>query len=107
MKRALSFLKNKAVPAGIRPRRVIRGPFRDITLELSLHTEMQMYLGLFEKETHFWLETLTRNIVTGVDVGAAYGEYTLFLLMRTAAEMVYAFEPGKHVHDRFRKHSSE
>src|SRR5882762_187574 len=48
--RPLSYLKKKIVPTGIRPLTILYGPFRQITLELSLQTEMQMYLGLFEKE---------------------------------------------------------
>ena len=60
--RPLSYLKNKIVPAGGRPHTVLHAPFRQITLELSLQTEMQMYLGLFEKEIHFWIKGLTCNI---------------------------------------------
>jgi hypothetical protein len=37
---------------------------------------MQMYLGLFEKEIHPWIEAPTCNIVTAIDAGAAFGEYT-------------------------------
>ena len=60
--RPLSYLENKIVPAGVRPHTVLQRPFRQITLELSLQTEMQMYLGLFEKEIHFWIKGLTCNI---------------------------------------------
>jgi hypothetical protein len=100
--RPLSYLKTKIVPPGIRPLTIPCGPFRQITLELSLQTEMQMYLGLFEKEIHFWIEALTRNIATAIDAGAAYGEYTLFMLMKTNADAVYAFEPGTDLHARLR-----
>jgi hypothetical protein len=100
--RPLSYLKNKIVPAGVRPHTVLHGPFRQITLELSLQTEMQMYLGLFEKEIHFWIEGLTCNIATAIDAGAAYGEYTVFFLMKTNADAVYAFEPCTDLHGRLR-----
>jgi hypothetical protein len=100
--RPLSYLKTKIIPAGVRPLTILRGPFRRIKLELSLQTEMQMYLGLFEKEIHFWIEALTCNIATAIDAGAAYGEYTLFLLMRTNADAVYAFEPCTDLHGRLR-----
>ena len=73
--RLLSYLKTKIVPSGIRPLTILYGPFRQITLELSLQTEMQMYLGLFEKEIHPWIEALTCNIATAIDAGAAYGKY--------------------------------
>jgi len=101
--RPLSYLKTKIVPAGIRPLTILYGLFRQITLELSLQTEMQMYLGLFEKEIHSWIEALTRNIATAIDAGAAYGEYTVFFLMKTNADAVYAFEPGTDLHGRLRK----
>jgi hypothetical protein len=100
--RPLSYIKTKLLPAGVRPHTVIHGPFRQIKLELSLQTEMQMYLGLFEQETHFWIEALTRNIATAIDAGAAYGEHTLFMLMRTNADAVYAFEPARDLHARLR-----
>jgi hypothetical protein len=100
--RPLSYLKTKIVPSGIRPLTIPFGPFRKITLELSLQTEMQMYLGLFEKETHSWIEALTCNIATAIDAGAAYGEYTVFFLMKTNADAVYAFEPGTDLHGRLR-----
>ena len=104
--RPLSYLKNKLVPLGSGPRTILHGPFREITLELSLQTQMQMYLGLFEKETHFWVEALTRDIATAVDAGAAFGEHTLFLLMKTDAEVVYAFEPATDLHEVLRKNLS-
>jgi hypothetical protein len=91
--RLLKYLKNHIVGPEIRRRTILCGPFRSIALNLSLQTQMQMYLGLFEKEIHFYLQALTRNIATGIDVGAAYGEYTLFLLAKTRAENVYSFEP--------------
>src|SRR4029077_4709781 len=100
--RLLSYLKTKIVPSGIRPLAIRYGPFRQITLELSLQTEMQMYLGLFEKEIHSWLEALTSNTATAIDAGAGYGEYTVFFLMKTNADAVYAFEPGIDLHGRLR-----
>jgi hypothetical protein len=62
-------------------------------MELSLHHQSQIYLGLFEREVHTWLERLSRGIHTAIDIGAASGEYTLFFLTRTNAEKVLAFEP--------------
>jgi predicted RNA methylase len=91
--RALSRLKNVVVRAGRKPRRIAFGPFKGITMALSLHHQSQIYLGLFEREVHTWLQRLTRGIRTAIDIGAASGEYTLFFLTRTDAERVWAFEP--------------
>ena len=92
--RALSRLKSLMVPAGRRPRRIAFGPFRGITMALSLQHQSQIYLGLFEREVHTWLERLSRGIHTAIDIGADSGEYTLFFLTRTEAEKVWAFEPN-------------
>ena len=91
--RIASNLKNAIVTANRKPRKIITGPFKGIVMDLSLRTQMQLYLGLFEKETYTWLNRLSKNIVTGIDIGAAYGEYTLYFLTKTQARSVFAFEP--------------
>ena len=62
-------------------------------MHLDLEDQTQLYLGLFEREAYPWLMRLSRHIRTAVDIGAAQGEYTLFLLLKTEATAVYAFEP--------------
>jgi hypothetical protein len=92
--RALSWVKNLVVPEGRKARRIVFGPFQGITMELSLRDQTQIYLGLFEREIHGWLERLSSGIQTAIDIGADRGEYTLFFLMRTKATRVLAFEPN-------------
>lgn len=92
--RALSWVKNLVVPAGRKPRRIVFGPFKGITMALSLRHQSQIYLGLFEREVHAWLGRLSRGIHTAIDIGADSGEYTLFFLSRTDAEKILAFEPN-------------
>jgi len=72
---------------------VLAGAFRGITLDLSLLTQLQLYVGLFERETYPWLRRLSEGIGSAIDVGAADGEYTLYFLKHTKAARVYAFEP--------------
>ena len=91
--RALSWAKNLVVPAGRKPRQIVFGPFKGITMTLSLRHQTQIYLGLFEREVHAWLVRLSSGIQTAIDIGAASGEYTLFFLMRTNAARVLAVEP--------------
>jgi hypothetical protein len=91
--RLLSTLKNLVIPRGRKPRRILAGPFKGITMNLSLRHQAQVYLGLFEKEIHPWLKRLSEGLETAVDIGAAHGEYTLFFLMKTHTATVYAFEP--------------
>jgi hypothetical protein len=62
-------------------------------MDLSLRSQMQLYLGLFEKETYTWLTRLSEGIVTAIDIGVGYGEYTLYFLTKTQAARVFAFEP--------------
>jgi ribosomal protein L11 methylase PrmA len=91
--RLLSSLKNYVVPDVRKPREILTGPFKGIVMNLSLRSQSQVVLGLFEKETHTWLRRLSKNLATAIDIGAAHGEYTLFFLKRTNATKIYAFEP--------------
>jgi FkbM family methyltransferase len=91
--RILSGLKNRLVPPEREARRIVSGPFRDIVMNLSLRSETQVYLGLFEREIHRWLLRLSQDIVTAIDIGAAHGEYTLFFLLKTRAKRIHTFEP--------------
>ena len=91
--RLISHLKNAIVPPGRKPRRIVAGPCKGIMMDLSFRTQTQLYLGLFEKETHPWLTRLSKGIATAIDIGVAYGEYTLYFLTKTQATKVFAFEP--------------
>jgi hypothetical protein len=91
---ALSFVKRKFVSSERVPRTIVSGPFRGIRMNLDLSYQTQIYLGLFERETHPWLKRLSKEITTGIDIGAADGEYTLFLLKNTRALKIYTFEPN-------------
>jgi hypothetical protein len=93
MARTLSFVKQKFVSNEWGPRTIVAGPFRGIRMNLNLAHQTQLYLGLFERETHPWLKRLSKGITTGIDIGAADGEYTLFLLKHTRASKIYSFEP--------------
>src|SRR5262245_46948320 len=93
MARILSLTKQKLVSDEWAPRKIVAGPFCGIRMNLNLMHQTQIFLGLFERETHPWLLRLSQNISTAIDIGAAYGEYTLFFLMNTTASQVYAFEP--------------
>jgi hypothetical protein len=95
--RLLSRLKSPFVSSEPRPRRIPTGPLKGIVMNLSLKTQSQIYFGLFEREVHRWLRSLSTGIGTAIDIGAAYGEYTLFFLKKTPATRVYAFEPDEAV----------
>lgn len=89
----LSAIKRSFVQPKLMPRTIVAGPFKGLRMNLDLASQSQIYLGLFEKEVHESLRSLSKGIRSAIDVGAAYGEYTLYFLERTNAEVVFAFEP--------------
>lgn len=85
----------RALGAGeVRPHRVMTGAFKGLVLHLDAAHATQVVVGLCERETYAWLERLTRNIGSAVDVGADRGEMAIYLLRRTSAKRVLAFEPN-------------
>ena len=93
--RLFSSVKQRLVPAGVTPRVIQAGPFRGLKMELDLHGQTQVYLGLFEREVHPWVTELSRGIHTAIDIGSAHGEYLLYFLRKTAAQRVLGFEPDE------------
>lgn len=89
----LSRLKAALVPKGEARRRVVTGAFRGLSFEMDLRRQLQLFLGLHERELYRYLRTLSRGIRSAVDVGAADGEYALYFLLRAKAEFVIAVEP--------------
>lgn len=86
-------VKNALLPGGLHPRAILTGPFKGIRMEMNLHSEAQIYAGLFERELYPSIRALAAGVRTVVDIGAAHGEYTLFALLKTDAERVISFEP--------------
>ena len=81
------------VPTDRAPRTIKSGVFRGLRMELDLTSQTQLYLGLFERELHKWINRFSMNIKTVIDIGAGEGEYTLYFLTKSPAEKVLAFEP--------------
>lgn len=93
MGKTLSAVKNALVPRGTRARTVRFGLLRGIRLNLDLQSGMQVYTGLAERELAPWWRKLSSGIKVAIDVGASEGTYTLYMLRKTKAERVVAFEP--------------
>jgi len=96
----LSKIKRLVVPTGVAVRAIRGGPFRGLKMNLDLASQTQVYLGLFEREVYTQLRTLSAGVATAIDIGAAYGEYTLYFLSRTTARKILAFEPADDVRVR-------
>jgi hypothetical protein len=91
--RPLSRLKTALVRGGPKPRRVRWGLFRELTFEIDLQSQAQLWLGLWERETYTLIAQAASRCRWAVDIGAGSGELTVFLLRRSAADRVYSFEP--------------
>jgi hypothetical protein len=89
----LAGLKNLLTSPERKPYRILTGSFSGIVMGLSLRSQAQVYLGLFERETYPWINRLSKGISTAVDIGVAHGEYTIYFLTKTKATKVFAFEP--------------
>jgi hypothetical protein len=88
-----SSLKTLLVPSGIRPYKVIFGAFRGLKMEIDLQYASQFWVGLYERETYRWIRQFAAGCCSGVDVGAAQGEFTLYLLRSSRASRIVAFDP--------------
>src|SRR5437763_773300 len=91
--RAILTVKNWLLPPERRPRKILAGSFRGITMDLSPRSQMQLYLGLYERETYRWLNNLSQGIGSAVDIGAGEGMFTVYFCHKTKAAKVFAFEP--------------
>ncbi|HIJ83453.1 MAG TPA: hypothetical protein HPQ00_04520 [Magnetococcales bacterium] len=72
-------------------------------MNLDLTCQTQLFVGLFERETFPWIRRLTKEIETALDIGAAQGELTLYLLKKTSAKHIMAFEPQQQERHRLWK----
>jgi hypothetical protein len=95
MARCLSAIKGWLVPSGAKPRSIKYGAFRGLKMNLDLRRQTQVLLGLAEREVFPFLQAFARRAVTGIDIGAAEGEYTLFFLSQPSIKRVLAFDPSE------------
>ena len=90
------------LPSGRRPRVVQSGPFKGLRVHLDPRGgDLQLWLGLYERETYGILENLLQGCRSAIDVGAAKGELVLALLRRPEIERVVAIEPAATELERF------
>jgi len=79
------------------------GLYKGIKMEIDFSNQLQLYLGLWEAETHPWLKKFSEGIKTAIDIGAACGEQTAYFIKKTGAKNVYAFEPSIELCEQIRK----
>jgi hypothetical protein len=100
--RSVARAKQLFVAGGKRPRRVPFGIFCGLRLNLDLHHETQIYLGLWEHETHDLIRMAARRCSWVIDVGAGKGELCIYFLKRSLVESVLACEPNEYETDLFK-----
>lgn len=91
----LSKLKHLFLPRGRNPREIKTGLFKGLKFDLDFQCDSQLYFGFFEREISGWVKKLSNNINTAIDIGVAYGEYTLFFLRNTKTKKIFAFDPSE------------
>jgi hypothetical protein len=87
-------LKRLLLPSGRSVRTIQTGILAGVAMNLDFAQHTQRWLGLQERELNKWLRHLSVGIRTAIDVGANDGMYTLYFLVKTPAQKVFAFEPA-------------
>ncbi len=89
----VSKMKAYVVPQGNKVYAIKYGLVGGMKMNLDLRHQTQIYLGLSEREIYRALRRFSRDTMTAIDIGSAFGEYTLFFLQKTSARHVFAFDP--------------
>ncbi len=87
------FLKSALLGTGRSGRRIPLGLYSGLTLSLDPSCEMGLWLGTYEAETTPWLRRAGSTARSLVDVGAGYGELTVWGLKQPRMERVLAYDP--------------
>ena len=90
----LAAIKRMVVPSIKKPRTIKFGVFKGLRMNLGLRTQMQVWLGLSEREVFSYLRRFVDQAKTGIDIGAAEGEYAIYYLSRPNIEHVLAVDPS-------------
>jgi hypothetical protein len=77
---ALSSIKSKLLPDESSVRLVLFGLFKGLQFEINLRSQIQLYLGLWERETYRAIRRAALTAEWFVDIGAGKGELCAFLL---------------------------
>jgi hypothetical protein len=92
--RLASSIKRILVPSGKQPRRIKTGPFKGLEMNFDLRHDMQMWLGLSERELFPYINAFLPNAHTGIDIGTLEGEFALLFLSKPHIRHVLAFDPS-------------
>lgn len=68
-------------------------------MQLDLRHQLQVYLGIWERETYAFVRKASKHSQWALDIGAGRGEYTLFLLNSPLMDKVVSVEPLGQAYD--------
>ncbi len=88
------------LPGGRRPHRVLSGLCRGLQLDLDPACESQLWAGLYEKETHDSLAAMAGQAQAFVDIGAGFGDLSVWFACRHPGRPVLAAEPDPEARSR-------
>jgi len=86
-------IKNLIVKKGIYTYRIYFGLYKGLNLKIDLASKFQLYLGLFENETHKYIRKSMKSDYF-IDVGASGGELCA-LFAKNYHTKIIAIEPLK------------
>jgi methyltransferase FkbM-like protein len=72
---------------------ILSGPYKGIKIFASPINNQQLRFGLYEREIHPYLIRAARSARWCIDIGAGFGELSLFFYLRANATPVFAVEP--------------
>lgn len=98
----LQMVKRAVLPLDPISIRVLAGPYKGIRMLLSLQSELQFCLGLYETETNYVIRHALRNAQWVMDVGACRGETSL-LFRAHGVPTIFAIEPSAEIVEQMKE----
>src|SRR5579872_950252 len=71
---------------------ILAGPCRGLKVFAPPRNNQQLRFGLYERETHRYLRRAASSACWCIDVGAGFGELSMFFSLRAKAAPVFAIE---------------
>ncbi len=93
MKEIKAFFKKALFGTGRSGRRIPFGLYRGLILSIDPACEMSLWLGTYEAETSSWLRWAGKEAQSLIDLGAGYGELTVWGLKQRRMKCVLAYDP--------------
>ena len=90
----VSRIKSMLVSDSSRVRKVPVGLYKGLRLDINLRSETQLFLGFWERETHWAIRRAATKAKWFIDVGAGKGELCVFFARLKHVKRIIAIEPN-------------